>query len=140
MTLEDYAARLAKRAPVTTSRTELLQLPTGWALLAVPSERVLETWDLGEEATARRVSGLVAAVVARQRLYATRPYGTCSRCAEPLDASTRGIPEGLGYCPACQAWVHPAGPRVGTTEQALRDQQKAAAAAAVDRLRGKPPA
>jgi hypothetical protein len=123
MTPEEQAARLTKRAPVTTSRTELLQLPTGWALLAVPSARVLETWGQDEEATARHVAGLVAALVATQR--------TCPRCASPLALG--------GWCDPCQVHLTPAGPRVGAEEQALRDRQKADAAAAVDQLRGKPP-
>jgi hypothetical protein len=137
VTLEEYAARLLKRAPVTSARVELLQLPTGWALVAVPSERVLETWEADEEATARRMFGLVAKLAAAQRAYATRPNGTCPRCAGPLQMERAAPPNPpWPWCPTCQLYVQPAGPRVDADEQAVRDQQRADTAAHVERLRG----
>lgn len=137
--------QLAKRAPTSTVRLELDFYGPGTrevVVLAMPSARRLWAGVLGED-QAWALHAAANALVKARHLDATRPHGSCGSCAGALLArrpSDDLFTVAHGWCPTCQAFKRPAGPRVGAQEAAATAAQQARNRAAIRRVQAPPDA
>jgi len=103
---------LWRRVPISTIRLELGDLAGEWVVLAVPTMRVIGTFEF--KAVAELVLKHLTEWNVERRRDLTRPGGTCPSCSGPLMPPTRPEPrrrDHMGWCAACAKYVVPAGAR-----------------------------
>ena len=106
---------LWRRVPISSVRLELGDLAGEWVVLAVPTMRVIATFEF--KSVAQFVFDELASLLEAQRRDFTRPYGTCPACSTALMQSPREELRSRksAWCPSCGKYVTPAGSREGTT-------------------------